>query len=118
MDSSPSGSTRQRSWFAMWAASTTGGTRRLAAGSPQCPVDILGRLGSDPEPDVRLEVARNPSSPPALLQTLLRDPDEQVQRTAAGHPRLPRYILAMWQLVHSPGPGPGCQPSRPRARAK
>jgi hypothetical protein len=67
--------------------------RRRVAENPRTPVDVLTRLASDADPDVRLAVAENANTPPEILATLSEDEDVDVRYGVAENPHMPEDIL-------------------------
>ena len=66
---------------------------RLAALVGDCPPRLRRRLAVDPEPLVRLQVARGIGCPAELLRRFAADPDAAVRHSAANHPRCPPQAL-------------------------
>lgn len=75
------------------AADSMPNIRRRTAENPRTPVDILRRLAEDEHCDVRLAVAENPHTPPDVLAMLGNDPDADVRYGVAENPHMPEDIL-------------------------
>jgi hypothetical protein len=73
-------------------------TRRLLAGNPQCPPDVLASLVADARHEVRLTAAAHPACPPLALADLARTAE---QRWSPGT-RLP-CLLELDQVARHPG---------------
>ncbi len=69
------------------------GIRRRTAENPKTPVEVLLRLAQDGHPDVRLAVAENPNTPPEVLALLAEDADADVRYGVAENPHMPEEIL-------------------------
>lgn len=69
------------------------GIRRRTAENPKTPVEILVKLAQDEHCDVRLGVAENPNTPPEILSTLSEDEDADVRYGVAENPHMPEEIL-------------------------
>lgn len=67
--------------------------RRRVAENQKTPPEALVRLSEDSDPDVRLAVAENPNSPPELLARLAGDDDVDVRYGVAENPHMPEEIL-------------------------
>jgi len=66
------------------------------AGNPQTSGELLRRLATDADEDVRTAVARNGQTPPELLSTLAADASRQVRRSATIVQRLLVQIEGPW----------------------
>jgi hypothetical protein len=75
------------------AADTMPNIRRRTAENPRTPIEILTRLASDDHCDVRLAVAENPHTPPEVLAMLGNDEDADVRYGVAENPHMPENIL-------------------------
>ena len=67
--------------------------RRHVAENPRTPKDVLTRLAGDPDLDVRLAVAENSNTPPETLSLLASDNDVDVRYGVAENPHMPEQIL-------------------------
>ncbi|MGW6247502.1 hypothetical protein [Streptomyces roseolus] len=81
------------SWFAACATSEHAILRRVAASHAALPVELVGRLAADPDPEVRHRLAcHHPLAPPgAVLDTFVARPEQR--RHLLTLPRLPRTGL-------------------------
>jgi len=79
--------------LARLADDTMPGIRRRVAENPKTPPEILMRIAHDEHPDVRLAVAENPNSPPDILALLADDEDVDVRYGVAENPHMPEEIL-------------------------
>jgi hypothetical protein len=69
------------------------GIRQRVAENPKTPVEVLVSLAADEHPDVRLAVAENSNTPPEVLATLATDCDLDVRYGVAENPHMPEEIL-------------------------
>jgi len=69
------------------------GIRRRVAENPRTPLDVLTQLAQDRDSDVRLAVAENPNTPPEILGMLSEDEDVDVRYGVAENPHMPEDIL-------------------------
>lgn len=69
------------------------GIRRRVAENPRTPLEALSRLATDADSDVRLAVAENPNTPPEILATLSEDENVDVRYGVAENPHMPEEIL-------------------------
>ena len=67
--------------------------RRRTAENPNTPVKVLQELACDQHSDVRLAVAENPSTPQETLAILATDEDSDVRYGVAENPHMPEDIL-------------------------
>ena len=67
--------------------------RRRVAENPKTPVDVLMILAHDDQADVRLGVAENPNTPSEVLSILALDEDVDVRFGVAENPHMPEEIL-------------------------
>lgn len=63
------------------------------AGHPAAPADLLARLAGNPEPSIRIVVARNPHTPEASAELLAGDPEPSVRHWVSTHPGLSHETL-------------------------
>lgn len=69
--------------------------RRGVAENPKTPVDILRKLANDRCPEVRLAVAENPQTPQDTLSMLSVDGHVDVRFGVAENPHMPEDILLL-----------------------
>lgn len=81
--------------LARLATDTLPHIRRRVAENPKAPVDVLMILAYDQDPDVRLGVAENASTPPEVLKILASDEDADVRFGVAENPHMPEEILLL-----------------------
>jgi len=67
--------------------------RRAVAENPKTPVDMLKKLAFDGHPDVRLAVAENSHTPRETLTLLAGDENADVRYGVAENPHMPENIL-------------------------
>lgn len=67
--------------------------RQRVAENPKTPTDVLVNLSGDEHSDVRLAVAENPNTPPEILAVLADDEDLDVRYGVAENPHMPEEIL-------------------------
>lgn len=67
--------------------------RRVIAGHPQTPVELLQMLALDQDGKVRRFVASNPQTPEKILFALAGDQDDKVRRHVASNPQTPPTLL-------------------------
>jgi len=67
--------------------------RQRVAENPKTTVESLMKLSKDEHPDVRLAVAENANTPPEILSTLATDEDVDVRYGVAENPHMPEDIL-------------------------
>ena len=68
-----------------WLAGSGGEGRKAAAGSANCPSEILAALSADPDAMVRRRVAANPSTPADALLTLTATDTTDIRLALAGN---------------------------------
>ncbi|MFI7296004.1 hypothetical protein [Streptomyces sp. NPDC050121] len=71
--------------------------RRMIAGNPSLPPDVVVLLAADPDPEVRWEIARRADLGAVERRALVADPEAGVRETVARHPDLDqddRRVLA------------------------
>lgn len=73
----------------------TGQVRRVVAGNPNTPKQILMRLASEDSHDIRRSVAENPKSPVEVLRDLSRDTHVDVRLAVAENPNTPSDTLCI-----------------------
>jgi hypothetical protein len=71
-------------------------------GNPNTTQDLLQKLASDPDEEVRLAVAQHLFTPPAVLQQLAGDSQVEIRHKAAIHPDIPLDALAVLILDCDP----------------
>lgn len=81
--------------------------RRGVAENPKTPVDILRKLSADHCPEVRLAVAENPQTPQDTLSMLSEDEHVDVRFGVAENPHMPEDILL--QLAQDDNPYVRCR---------
>lgn len=81
--------------LARLATDTMPNIRRRVAENPKTPVDVLMMLAYDENPDVRLGVAENPNTPADVLRVLSIDDDADVRFGVAENPHMPEEILVL-----------------------
>lgn len=81
--------------------------RRGVAENPKTPVDILRKLANDKCPEVRLAVAENPQTPQDTLSMLSEDTHVDVRFGVAENPHMPEDILL--QLAQDDNPYVRCR---------
>ncbi|WP_020129592.1 hypothetical protein [Streptomyces sp. 303MFCol5.2] len=59
--------------------------RRMIAGNPSLPPDVVVLLAADPDPEVRWHIARRTDLGPVERRALVSDPEPEVRRTVARH---------------------------------
>lgn len=69
--------------------------RRVVAGNPNTPKQVLERLSSDPLSAIRQRVAENPKTPTEILLKLARDEHTDVRLAVAENGNTPPEVLAM-----------------------
>jgi hypothetical protein len=69
--------------------------RRVVAGNPNTPAQVLTRLGQDRFSVIRRHVAENPRTPPEVLRDLAKDPDMDVRLAVAENIHTPPDTLAL-----------------------
>jgi hypothetical protein len=69
--------------------------RRVVAGNPNTPAQVLTRLGQDRFSVIRRHVAENPRTPPEVLRELAKDPDVDVRLAVAENVHTPPDSLAL-----------------------
>ena len=79
--------------LARLATDSMSNIRRRVAENPKTPVDVLMILAHDDDPDVRLGVAENPNTPAEVLSILAVDEDVDVRFGVAENPHMPEVIL-------------------------
>jgi hypothetical protein len=67
--------------------------RRAVAENPKTPVDLLRKLAFDSHPEVRLAVAENIHTPRETLSLLANDENADVRYGVAENPHMPENIL-------------------------
>ncbi len=67
--------------------------RRAVAINPKTPVEVLERLASDQVSEVRLAVAENPNAPENVLISLSADESVDVRYGMAENPHVPEEVL-------------------------
>jgi hypothetical protein len=67
--------------------------RRHVAENPRTPSDVLKKLSADADLDVRLAVAENSNTPKETLSLLAGDHDVDVRYGVAENPHMPEHIL-------------------------
>ncbi len=68
--------------------------RRVVAGNPNTPGQVLGRLSEDSNPLIRQRIAENPNSPIDVLRKLAGDVHSEVRLAVAENPSASTDILA------------------------
>lgn len=81
--------------------------RRAVAENPRTPVDIIRLLARDKSSDVRLAVAENSHTPTDILALLAEDEDPDVRFGVAESPHMPENILV--QLARDENPYVRCR---------
>jgi hypothetical protein len=81
--------------------------RRRTAENPNTPIVVLNKLAADPHSDVRLAVAENLSTPQETLAVLAFDEDMDVRYGVAENPHMPEEILV--QLCEDENPYIRCR---------
>jgi HEAT repeat protein len=69
--------------------------RKVVAGNPNTPRQVLARLAEDSSAYIRKSVAVNPKTPPDVLKRLASDQNSEVRLAVAENPHIPAEILAM-----------------------
>lgn len=69
--------------------------RRVLAGNPNTPKQILEKLAGDDFPAIRCRTAENPNTPVKILQELAGDQHSDVRLAAAENPSTPQETLAI-----------------------
>jgi HEAT repeat protein len=69
--------------------------RKVVAGNPNTPRQVLARLADDPSAYIRKAVAINPKTPPDVLKRLASDQNSEVRLAVAENPHIPADILEM-----------------------
>ena len=69
--------------------------RRVVAGNPNTPKQVLAHLSEDVLPTIRRRVAENPRTTPEILTNLAKDMDCDVRLSVAENPSTPPEILSM-----------------------
>jgi hypothetical protein len=77
------------------------------AENPKTPIKVLNRLAGDEYSEVRLAVAENPSTPEETLAALSSDQDTDVRYGVAENPHMPEDILV--QLCEDDNPYVRCR---------
>lgn len=67
--------------------------RRALAARRDLPAELYARLGADPNPGVRADVAENPVIDGTLIRALADDDSHDVRRRLAHHPDVPLGVL-------------------------
>ncbi len=68
--------------------------RRVVAGNPNTPKQVLARLASDPLPTIRRRVAENPKTPTEVLVALAGDAHAEVRLAVAENGNTPPEVLS------------------------
>ena len=89
------------------AADSFSAIRRRVAENPGTPAKLLMKLATDTNSDVRLGVAENPHTPPETLTLLSKDEDSDVRYGVAENPHMPEEILI--QLTEDENPYVRCR---------
>jgi len=79
--------------LARLGADTSEAIRRAVAENPKTPVDMLKQLAFDNHPEVRLAVAENSQTPRETLSLLANDENGDVRYGVAENPHMPEHIL-------------------------
>jgi len=69
--------------------------RRVVAGNPNTPTQILAKLSADQHSVIRRHVAENPRTPAAVLRKLAQDHDMDVRLAVADNVHTPPDTLAL-----------------------
>jgi len=69
--------------------------RKVVAGNPNTPRQVLARLAEDSSAYIRKSVAINPKTPPDVLKRLASDQNSEVRLAVAENPHIPAEILEM-----------------------
>lgn len=69
--------------------------RRVVAGNPNTPEQVLIRLANDPLPAIRRRVAENPRTPIKVLLELAQNPHSEVRLAVAENANTPPDILVI-----------------------
>lgn len=75
--------------------------RRISAGNPNTPEQILSRLSEDRTHNVRYRVAENPRTPADVLARLAKDSHSDIRIAVAENPSTPADLLTMLASDHS-----------------
>ena len=75
------------------AEDTNEAIRRAVAENPKTPVEMLKQLAFDNHPEVRLAVAENSHTPKETLSLLANDENADVRYGVAENPHMPEHIL-------------------------
>ncbi len=81
--------------------------RRAVAENPRTPIEVLKKLVFDPDSEVRMAVAENKNSPAEILALLARDENVDVRYGVAESPHMPEAILVA--LAHDDNPYVRCR---------
>jgi hypothetical protein len=76
--------------------------RRCVALNPKTPIDVLRRLAVDPIGEVRLAIAENPNVPTEVLISLAADSDGDVRYGVAENPHMPEDVLFKLTMDENP----------------
>lgn len=69
--------------------------RRVVAGNPNTPRQVLTRLAEDSMPSIRQRIAENPRTPEEILVSLSKDEHSDVRLAVAENPNTPPSVLAL-----------------------
>ena len=69
--------------------------RKVVAGNPNTPKQVLARLAEDPSAYIRKSVAINPKTPTDVLKALATDQNSEVRLAVAENPHIPAEVLAL-----------------------
>jgi len=81
--------------------------RRAVGENPRTPIDVLKKLVFDHNAEVRMAVAENKNSPAEILAMLAKDENVDVRYGVAESPHMPEEILA--ELAHDENPYVRCR---------
>jgi hypothetical protein len=76
--------------------------RRCVAVNPKTPIDVLRRLATDTSSEVRLAITENPNAPTEVLVSLATDFDGDVRYGVAENPHMPEDVLFQLSTDENP----------------